>query len=83
MVFICLLSAFACVGMHVFKWTQQLNKAVLLQFFIIFIYSFVVCVFVVVDVCFVVVVFGGMVIDYPVQCWILYLDINSVIIDQL
>ena len=61
MVFICLLSAFACVGMHVFKWTQQLNKAVLLQFFIIFIYSFVVCVFVVVDVCFVV-VFGGMVI---------------------
>ena len=62
MVFICLLSAFACVGMHVFKWTQQLNKAVLLRFFIIFIYSFVVCVFVVVDVCFVVVVFGGMVI---------------------
>ena len=64
MVFICLLSAFACVGvgMHVFKWTQQLNKAVLLRFFIIFIYSFVVCVFVVADVCFVVVVFGGMVI---------------------
>ena len=63
MVFICLLSAFACVGvgMHVFKWTQQLNKAVSLRFFFI-ICIYCVCVFVVVDVCFVVVVIGGIVI---------------------